>query len=101
VTRKTRWQKERDARVKAREELEKKQAACKHPLASATAGTDTIMNCPAEGWPDEEVVAIICGACQAVRASTTERVVDVLLQQVKELSARIERLEAATEESGA
>lgn len=67
---------------------------CAHPVASLAATTDTIMNCPAEGWPDEQVVAIRCGVCRKVVARTTEGVVEILLGHVQRLSAEVEELKA-------
>ena len=67
-----------------------REAACAHPVATLTAGTDTIMNCPAEGWPDESVSAVHCTACGAVMASGAEAVTQLLLDHVKRLSAEVE-----------
>ena len=67
-------------------------AGCEHPISKAEVTSHTIMNCPQEGWPDEEVNAVRCGHCGEVTAVGTQGVLEVLLGHVKRLSAEVEEL---------
>jgi len=65
---------------------------CTHSFGSAQITSDTIMNCPAEGSPDEEVVALRCGLCKGILARTSEGVLEVLLGHIQQLESEVEDL---------
>jgi hypothetical protein len=50
------------------------------------------MNCPAEDWPDEAVLALRCSLCRGIVVRTSEGVIGVLLGEIQRLSAEVEML---------
>lgn len=70
--------------------------SCPHPIENIEATTDTIRNCPAEGFPDEQVPAIRCRQCRETVVRTTEGVVEVLLDHIRRLSDEVRELRERT-----
>lgn len=78
-----------------RKALEARQDQCGHPIERVEISTHEIRNCPAEGWPDEQVRVIRCKECDGgIVATGTEDMIGFLLEHVKQLSAQVRKLKS-------
>ena len=60
---------------------------CEH-LADWQVRPGHILNCPAEGWPDEDTVDLWCNACNAVAARGEMDVLQALLSRLQALAEK-------------